>query len=124
MRVQHHRDAGGRHRPRAQQAGCVLHRFLDYAGEVQLVHVAAVRKGKAGLHFGVSLGDRLQHAVGHRPLERRVQAAAVGDLDRAAAVAVDRVADPSHPGIEGGRPPLHLEREVDLPLRVGAGEPR
>ena len=80
-------------------------------------------EGEPGLHLGILLGNCLQDAVGHGSVEPRLQTPAVEDLDLAAAVAVDRVADPANPRIEAGGAPLHLEREVDLPLRVDAGQP-
>src|SRR5437660_1678114 len=86
MRMQHDRHPGGRHRPRAQQARGVLHRFLDHRFEVQLANVAAVGEGEPRLHLRVLLGDRLQHAVGDGPLVGRVEPAAVVDLDLPAAV--------------------------------------
>ena len=116
--MQHHRDAGGRHRFCPQQADGIFHRFLHHRGQVQLLHVSAVREGKARLHLRILLGDRLQHAIRDRALEARAQAATVVDLDLSAAVAVNGVAHTPDSGIEGGRPPLHVEREIDLALRI------
>ncbi len=122
--MKHHRDARRRHRPRPQQAGRILNRLFHHAGKVQLVHVAAVGEGKPGLHLGVVFRNRLQHAVGDGPVERHLESTAVVDLDLAAAVAVHRIAHPADPRIERGGAPLHLEREIDLPLRVDPGEGR
>src|SRR5438094_1299060 len=73
---------------------------------------------KPRLHLGILFGDRFEHTVGDGPIERGLEPTAVVDRDLAAAVAVHRTATAADARVERGGAPFHLEREVDLPLRV------
>src|SRR6202035_6170353 len=98
----------------------VFDRLLDDGRQVQRLDVATVREGEARLHLRILFRDRLQHAIGNRALEGRLKPARIVDLDVARAIAIDGITDASNAWIERGRSPLHLEGEIDLPLRLDA----